>query len=131
MLIDPTSAEDVELIAVRANNAPEMKLKLEQALANANAERVWDLQLVGNGAAPTFLALITLAGAEGATSPNVAPGNVSVATATAIDPIELAEQITAELIANGSGENLWKAVSAGGGFGPHWMSVAFYTEAQE
>lgn len=132
MLIDPADAGGVQLIAVRANNAPEMKLKIEQALVPLGAISIWDLQLVADGAAPNFLALITLAGGEGSglPVPRVDADTISVATATAIDPIELQEQITAEVIANGNGETLWKAVSAGGGFGPHWMSVAFYTETQ-
>lgn len=133
MLIDTADASSVALVGVRANNAPEMRLKLEQALAaNAAVGAVWDLQLVGNGAAPNFLAMLTLAplaGGEGPNVPHVAIADVAVATATAIDPIELSEQIGAELIANGTGEAIWKAVSAGGGFGPHWMAVAIYTAA--
>lgn len=133
MLIDPIDASNSDLLAVRANNAPEMKVKLEAALTAAipSALQIWDLQLVADGAAPNFLALVTLAGGEGSglPVPRTAISTTRVATADAIDPIELSEQIAADLIANGNGQSLWKAVSAGGGFGPHWMSVAFYNAA--
>lgn len=130
MALFVADASTVELAAVRANNAPEMQLALQNALADMSAQVLIDAKMTGTGAAPNFLALLVGASAEGTVTPSVAPGGLGVATAAAIDPIELSEQIQATLIANGTGEILWKAISAGGGFGPHWMSIALYTPAQ-
>lgn len=121
-------ANEVELRAVRANNAAEMQLRLTEALATIETQGVVDLQLAGCGAAPNFLALLVATGAEGATTPTVAPADAIVFAADAIDPIELSEQIQAELLANGVGGQWYRAISAGGGWGPHWMGIALYSE---
>lgn len=117
----------MQLVAVRANNAPEMQLRLQEALAGvSDSLTVQDVQLVGCGGAPNFLAVATIAGSEGNATPISDPTATLVLGAEAIDPIELSEQIQAALIADGIDDILLKCVSAGGGFGPHWMSVALY-----
>src|SRR3972149_3682411 len=116
-------------LAVRANNAAEMQQKLELAIAAIDPDlRIWDLQVVGCGAAPNFLALLTIASAEGAgimSTPSAFPPDLSVAVATAVDPVELGESMEAALDA-AAGQTFWKVVNSGGGFGPNWMAITLY-----
>jgi hypothetical protein len=123
------NGEQMTLLAIRANNAPEMQLKIQQALAAvAQTLRVWDIQIIGTGAAPNFLAVLTLANSEGFVGglPRVQVSAADVVVAAGIDPIDIAEQVTATLLAEIGGTQ-FKGVSAGGGFGPHWMGLALYT----
>lgn len=131
-LIDPTIDANLQYVRVRANNAAEMQLKLAQAAAALNPANVSivDMQLFACGAAPNFLAMLTVADAGNTTA--VDPSNVGFVVeggVGGIDPIPLCASVAQQVIA-ANASVLNKMVSAGGGAGPHWMAAAIYTPAQ-
>lgn len=129
-LIDATVDASLNYIAVRANDAAEMLTKLT-ALLPALEGDIIDIELKGCGAGPKFMA--TLAITDSSVS-----GNVPVVSAVnanfivvggsgGIDPIALAAQMAAEIVALGN-TPVHKCLMACGGAGPNWMGLTLYAD---
>lgn len=128
-LIDLTIAATTQVVAFRANSAPEMEFALNSWLQDDAQDglNVFDCQLVGGGAAPNFLCSLTVGVAEGESAINyavsdtlaVARGGMGV---DAIDAVAMAATLSAAIQDSGAGA-LAKAEIACGGVGPHWMGL--------
>lgn len=126
-LIDLVIDSEVAYVRVRANNAAEMQAGLAAAAAALSAGQVIvDFELFATGAAPNFLAMLTIAQEGSNVMPEVIPAAAVFSVRGGIggiDPGPLAEAVAAAVIASGSGL-LAKFQLAGGGAGPHWMAAA-------
>lgn len=128
-LIDMTIDATTNVVAFRANNAPEMRLALQTFLSGAAPTLyVWDAQLVGGGLAPNFLCTLTVGQSEGGgTAVHVAANDLTAIViggmdGNSIDVVAMATALGASIVDTGTG--LTKTQIACGGGGPHWMGLA-------
>lgn len=128
--IDPVIDANVAYVRVRANNAAEMQAKLAAAAAALPAgSSIVDFELFGTGAAPNFLAMLTVAQEGSNDMPDVDPSAAGFSVLgglDTVDPIPLCPALAAAVRATGN-TVINKMVTAGGGVGPHWMAAALYT----
>lgn len=127
-LVDMTISASTGIIAIRANSAPEMQAKLEEYQANApDPLNIYDIQLIGGGAAPNFLCSVTV-GAPGGSVITFGVGEgrflVLGGTAENLNPIALAQAVRALILEQADVSQVAKVELATGGVGPHWMAVA-------
>lgn len=127
-LVDITISATTEVVAIRANNAAEMASKIAEYQANApDPLNIYDIQLVGGGAAPNFLCNITVGAPGGsAITFGVTEGRFVALGGTAedLDPVALAEKISTLIQNEPDVSEVAKIEIATGGVGPHWMAVA-------
>lgn len=126
-LIDMTIDNDTEIVAFRANNAPEMQLALNTWLAAEDNRNVFDCQLVGGGACPNFLCSLTVGSPEGASVVNYVASDLAAIVrggmdGDAINPVAMAVTLGVAIQDSGAG-GLAKTEIACGGVGPHWMGL--------
>lgn len=122
-LYDAIFDENTEYVELQANSAAEMQTLLDAWIADNQEALLLDIELNGTGAAPTFLLTLTVGEANGGVNPEVPQvQGIVIGGNRQLDTQEMAAAIT-EIISNAS-EGVYKVVSAGGGFGPHWMAVA-------
>lgn len=131
-LIDLTIDSTTDYVAFRANSAEEMSSKLIEWFNDNSGLFIWDIELNGSGAAPNFLCTLTVGGSEGGgNSPILSVADAAIFVTGGIDtvdPIAMAAAMGAELRAEADDQDLYKAVSAGGGVGPHWMGIALWED---
>lgn len=129
ILQDITAATDC--VAFKAGSAAEMQAKLEQWLADNPTAIIFDMDLNGAGAGPTWVVTLTI-GVDGASpSVQITASDVTVFATGGINtvsPRELAQRVNE--FADGQNVTVNKLVSAGAGAGPHWMAVALLTPGQ-
>jgi len=136
-LINPTSDDAFnDYVVVRANNAAEMQQKLTAAAAALDpiTQAIVDFQLAATGAAPNFLAMLTVAELNSASVPEIVTDTARflvVGGIGGLDPVALTAELAAQVRGVVSPDNLFKMVTVGGGAGPHWMAAAIYTEGPE
>lgn len=126
-LIDMVIGSSTQVVAFRANNAPEMQLALNNWLNDENNFFVFDCQLVGGGACPNFLATLTVGDPEGATAINYPASDLAAVVrggmdGDSVDPVAMAVTLGVAIQDSGAG-GLAKAEVACGGVGPHWMGL--------
>lgn len=128
-LLDMTVDTGTQVVAFRANNAPEMELAINNWLQDDDHAglNIFDIQLVGGGAAPNFLAAITVGTPEGATVINYAVSDTTAIVrggmdGDSVDAVAMAVTLGVAIQDSGAG-GLAKAEIACGGVGPHWMGL--------
>jgi hypothetical protein len=128
-LIQMVIDAETNVVAFRANNAPEMQLALNQYLNEApEIISVYDVQLVGGGLAPNFLCALTVSSPEGG-APGVSyPANDLSAVVLggmdgqSIDAVAMAQSLGAAIVDSGNPALAKTQIACGGG-GPHWMGL--------
>lgn len=127
-LIQKTIEATTNFVGFRANSAAEMAaIVTEWIIANPTLF-IWDIQLVATGAAPEFLCTLTVGNNVGSGS-QVLPTEFAYVTAlggvSRVDALAMVAELQAEVRATAPDSTvMYKAVSTGGGFGPHWMAIA-------
>lgn len=133
-LIDTPIDPLTRVFAFKANSAAEMHLALKTFLEVADPELfVWDIQLIGGGAAPNFTCQLTV-GADVLGTVHVQANTASVVIlggsgSQSLNATDLALSLGAAIRDSASGI-LVKSQIACSGAGPHWMGMALLTPLQ-